>query len=89
MSVEFHFFTLQITILVRKGITEYVDVVFFVMESNVVIAAQRTVDTLNQMTLKALTQRFADTVNTLIDHFLAFSIKEIGTYMSQKCLAFV
>eukprot|EP00112_Aurelia_sp_Birch-Aquarium-sp1_P024771 Seg798.4 transcript_id=Seg798.4/GoldUCD/mRNA.D3Y31 product="hypothetical protein" protein_id=Seg798.4/GoldUCD/D3Y31 len=54
--------TATITILVRRGITDYVDVVFFVMENNVVIAAQRTVDTLNQMTLKALTQRFADTV---------------------------
>lgn len=63
LSLKFDFLIFQITILVRRGITEYVDVIFFVMENNVVIAAQRTVDTLNQMTLKALTQRFADTVN--------------------------
>ena len=52
------------------------DVVFFVMENNVVIAAQITVDTLNQMTLEALTQRFADTVNVFIDRFLTFFSKK-------------
>ena len=74
--MKFDFFIFQITILVRRGITEYVDVVFFVMENNVVIAAQITVDTLNQMTLEALTQRFADTVNVLIDRFLAYFSKK-------------
>ncbi|XP_065070968.1 mucin-3B-like [Rhopilema esculentum] len=54
--------TAKIIILSRRGTTGFVDVVFYVLERNTMVAAQRTVDTLNQMTLQALTQRFGDTV---------------------------
>ena len=54
---------MQITILKRQGITQFVDVVFFIMESDYVVAAERSVATLNQLTLEGLSKRLRDHVS--------------------------
>ena len=48
--------------LMRRATTQLVDVVFYIMEANVVVAAGETVKVLNQMTLAGLTQRFGEKV---------------------------